>query len=88
MNSIVKKVIDKWDPINLLHMCPDDEYHPEIEAISKELADNTSYEELAKHIENTFVFYFSRDIFKKSYEDCYLIAKEILDSCKDIYPSN
>ena len=84
MNSTVKKVINKWDPIDLLHICPDDEYDPEIKPISKELDNNTSYEELAKHIENTFVFYFSRDIFRKSYENCYLIAKEILDSYKNI----
>ncbi len=39
----ITKIINEWDPINLMYHAPDDEYCFEIELIKKEL--NKSYDE-------------------------------------------
>lgn len=76
--SFVKRVIDEWDPIDLLFHAPDDEYHSEIEEIQHLLSITDDSEELAEGIFNVFVDSFGKDTFIKSKEDCKQIAQTLL----------
>jgi hypothetical protein len=76
----IKVIIDTWDPIMLLGCCPDDEYAPEIRRI-KSFVDTTSEITpgiLAHEIKKIFIKYFSTSTFRKSYEECLVIAEKIL----------
>ncbi|WP_152394271.1 DUF1871 family protein [Paenibacillus guangzhouensis] len=75
--TVVKEIIDNWDPIGLLAIhCPDDEYESEIREIVTALSYTTNAEELASKINNILYQAFEED-FKKS-NDCNVIAHEIL----------
>ncbi|MFZ5969022.1 MAG: DUF1871 family protein [Bacillota bacterium] len=80
----IKEVIDQWDPMELIYEYPDitDEYSSEIKAIENSIItmkiDN--YEILASEIHRIFVEAFTSRAFKKSLEDCLIIAKRIYDS--------
>ena len=76
--SFVKRVIDEWDPIDLLSHAPDDEYHSEIEEIQHLLSITDDSTELAEGIFNVFVKSFGKDTFNKNKEECTLIAKKLL----------
>lgn len=76
--DFVKRVIDEWDPIDLLFHAPDDEYHSEIEAIQHLLSITDDSGELAEGIFNVFVDSFGKDIFNKSKEECKQIARTLL----------
>ena len=78
--SIIKEIINNWDPINLLSHAPNDEYKPEIEEVEFLLKSTKDISELSTGICNIFLKYFGDDIFQKSYSECTLIAKKILDS--------
>ncbi|HZH61965.1 MAG TPA: DUF1871 family protein [Metabacillus sp.] len=79
--SIVKEVIDEWDPFNILvKHCPDDEYDEEIKDIVEVLPKVKDAEELAKAINQIMYKAFDKD-FKKS-KDCLMIAKEIFKLLK------
>ncbi|MTD31173.1 DUF1871 family protein [Planomicrobium sp. YIM 101495] len=76
----MKKVVDKWDPIDLLAMdCPPDEYDPEIRDIVKLLDRTTSADELAAGIRNVFIEWFGEDL---TLEKCQLPAIEIWSKTK------
>lgn len=75
--SIVKELIDEWDPFNLLAIhCPDDEYDEEIKDIVEVLPKVKSAGELAIEINKIMYNAFEED-FKKS-KDCLKIAERIL----------
>jgi hypothetical protein len=77
--TIVKEIIDKWDPFDLLAIhCPDDEYESEIREIVNTLSNITNAEELAAKIKNILYQALDED-FKKS-NDCIVIAHEILEA--------
>ena len=76
--DFVKRIIDEWDPIDLLFHAPDDEYHSEIEEIRYLLSMTDDYVELAEGIFNVFVESFDTDIFNKSKEECNHIAQILL----------
>ncbi|GAM12370.1 DUF1871 family protein [Mesobacillus selenatarsenatis] len=75
--SIVKEVIDAWDPFNLLAIhCPDDEYDEEIKDIVEILPKVNSAGELAIEINKIMYKAFEED-FKKSM-DCLKIGERML----------
>lgn len=82
--DIIKKVIDKYDPIGLLSIgCPQNEYNVEIKDISTNICQCKNTKEIQKHIHKTFVKWFGKNIagksekYKKPAED---IAKYFLNS--------
>jgi Domain of unknown function (DUF1871) len=74
---LVKRVIDKWDPVDLLSHAPDDEYDPEIREITRMMNPSQTPEELAKIIENVFVDYFG-DSYGCPFEECLAVAQKLL----------
>ena len=51
----VKKIIDEWDPIDLLAMhCPDDEYNDISFSISEKVQTTVNIENLANYIYDLF----------------------------------
>ncbi len=76
--DFVKRIIDAWDPIDLLSHAPDDEYHSEIEEIRYLLRMTDDSVELAEGIFDVFVESFGEDTFIKSKEECKWIAQTLL----------
>ena len=74
----VKKIINNWDPIDLLLHAPKDEYHSEINAIEKALALYSTDIELGNYIYNVFSKSFGIT-FDKSVSECVEIAQNILN---------
>ncbi|WP_028394054.1 DUF1871 family protein [Bacillus cihuensis] len=75
--SIVKDVIDEWDPQNFLKSgCPDDEYEVEIQGIVEVLEIVNGPKELAIEINQIFNKAFDTD-FKKE-KECFVVAPKIL----------
>jgi len=81
MRSIVKKIIDDWDPANLLCIhCPNDEYDDEIAEIVRVLPNIKNTEELAKAIQSVFTKYFGEEYHKWDHRQCLIIAEKIISS--------
>lgn len=76
--NFVKRVIDDWDPIDLLFHAPDDEYHSEIEEIRLLLSVTDDSAELAEGIHNVFEESFGKETFIKSMDECKQIAQILL----------
>lgn len=76
--DFVKKVINKWDPIDLMSYCPSDEYQNEIEVIYNFLLETNDLSELSEEIYKVFVNSFGKDVFSKSLNECQFIAKTLL----------
>ena len=52
----IKKVINEWDPINLLYISPEDEYETEIREIrNKALISDINTKKLSLEIKNIFI---------------------------------
>lgn len=85
--NTVKKVIDEWDPLELLAMnCPDDEYDTEISDIVKLLPNVKSIDELSIGIHKVFVKWFGQDSLdaeKYSTQKCYPIAIKVWNQIFD-----
>lgn len=75
MKKEIKKIIDDWDPMGLFPDAPDDEYCMEIAEINKLVKNTQDAEQLAAGIFND---YFA-GLFRRSHEECLMIAKQILD---------
>ncbi|MCT4564483.1 MAG: YugE family protein [Maledivibacter sp.] len=77
----IKKIIDQWDPMELLHMAPNDEYSVEIKRIKAYIdrMETNNVEALAREIQKIFKFCFSTT-FK--IEECLEIGKEIMEENK------
>lgn len=73
---LVKKIIDDWDPIDLLSHAPADEYEAEVNDILKVLAKTNSIDELSIEIHKVFVNWFG--------EDKMLVKKYSIENCKPI----
>jgi hypothetical protein len=78
MKDKVAKIINEWDPIDLFPFSPRDEYEVEIELISELIEKSIHLESLANNIYAIFIKRFGDDVFTRSYDECYTIAKEIL----------
>ena len=74
----ITKVINDWDPQNLLSHAPEDEYSEEIELIKGFLKQSNDAHQVASKIKSVFSSMFGSS-FKESYEDCLTIANKILD---------
>lgn len=65
LRQVVKKAVDRFDPIGLLSMgCPDDEYAPEIERIVQRLSavKTLSLDRVQTILHETFVEYFDQEL--------------------------
>lgn len=76
--DFVKRIIDEWDPIDLLSHAPDDEYHSEIEAVQNLTRVTKDSDELAEGIFEVFLESFGREVFNKSKDECKRIAQSLL----------
>ena len=78
MDEIIS-IINEWDPINLLDICPTDEYQPEIKQIASVISTNNkmNHIDLGKIIYDIFVDSFGEE-FKKDIDECNDIAIKIL----------
>lgn len=74
----IKKVIDEWDPINLLPYAPNDEYSPEIAEIENLLCLCDNAAELSSGIYKVFVKSFGKDVFNRPESECCQIAERLL----------
>lgn len=79
MNHI-KKIIDCWDPMDLLIHAPNDEYHSEIEEIELLLNSSNNISALAEGIYQVFLKSFGKDTFCKSRSECAVIAQKIISA--------
>lgn len=75
----VAKIINNWDPINLLSFCPEDEYEQEIELVKGYINKLITTDKLAERIFDIFCSQFGEDVFLKDIEDCKKIARQILE---------
>lgn len=74
--SLIKNVIDKYDPIGLLSMgAPDDEYIPEVKELAPLIKKDMTEQELSNLIRDVFVKMFEMTIDK---DLCDNMAQEIL----------
>lgn len=76
--DMLTKIINEWDPTNLMSHAPDDEYELEIEKIRKALESTNNEFELAKTIMNIFLESSGEEFYKKTLEECVLVARRIL----------
>lgn len=74
----VQNIINEWDPIGLMKHAPDDEYEAEIIQIVDMLPNADTVEELAKIIRDIFVQAFGDDMFRKTIEECTIVARKIM----------
>jgi hypothetical protein len=83
---VVKNVIDKWDPCDLLAIhSPDDEYDSEIKDIVKKIDSKSNAKEIAQIISDVFTKSFSDGLFDFSIDNCTEPAdkiKYLLDKIK------
>lgn len=75
----VTKVINVWDPIDLLSHAPKDEYEVEITLITDLLRQTNDVGQVAKGIQKIFLDRFGGDVFKKNYQECLQIAMKLLN---------
>lgn len=83
MKDKIAKIINKWDPIALFPMAPEDEYINEIENIEKTVQYNMaiSVDDLANEIYKLFIVKFGEDVFQADINKCKIIASEIVFNC-------
>jgi hypothetical protein len=81
MLSKVTKAVNEFDPLDLLPYAPPDEYDSEIKEISSFLENNNecNLDILSYKIFDIFKKTLGDEIFDKSIEDCYQVARKILD---------
>lgn len=77
----IKRIIDKWDPMVLLHMAPVDEYSNEVKEIKAfiDTMETDDVDILASEIQNIFNLSF---VEKFPYEECLEVAKQIMSKSK------
>jgi hypothetical protein len=77
---MITKIINEWDPIDLLSFTPEDEYSWEINEITNATALNDQRDTmaLANEIDKIFAESFGRSTYTKTIEDSIIIAKKIL----------
>lgn len=76
--NFIKRVVDEWDPIDLLSHSPNDEYHSEIEEIQKLLSKTDDLDELAEGVFKIFVKSFGEEVFNKRKAECEKIAQNLI----------
>lgn len=75
--DVVKKIVDEWDPLQLLAICcPRDEY----DDISRKICEcEGDYRQLGKQIYEIFLDAFGKNSFDETLDACQNIAKTILE---------
>lgn len=77
----IKKEIDKWDPIGLLHVAPPDEYDHEVDDIYQRLQ---KYEVVNEAVVAGVIYVVFTRAFGQTFtndfgkDDCFAVAREIL----------
>ena len=81
----IQEVINLWDPIGLMNICPEDEYEPEINEIVEFVISNKNINKISfsAEIRKIFTFYFM-NIYNSINEVEEDIASEILEKCRNI----
>ncbi|EJU08404.1 DUF1871 family protein [Fusobacterium hwasookii] len=81
----IQKVINSWDPIGLMNICPEDEYEPEINEIVGFVISNKNKNKmsLSEEIRKIFNFYFT-SIYNSINEVEEDVASKILEKCRNI----
>lgn len=74
MFKIVKKVIDEFNPYDLLPEAPSDEFDSESREIAEKVNDNSTVEEIAEIISKVFSKAFDE---KFELKDCIVAAEKI-----------
>ena len=79
LNKKILNVINRWDPLELFPIAPEDEYCEEIKKIQKyiENSNELSTEKLAVKINEIFIQSFGEDDFSKSLEECRAVANQM-----------
>lgn len=77
MNRTVKRIIDEWDPIDLLIHAPKNEYDTESDLISQIIQIRSDINFIAIMIHAVFTYSFGEDTFRKSIGDCRSVAEKI-----------
>ncbi|MFZ5596787.1 MAG: DUF1871 family protein [Bacillota bacterium] len=77
--ALITKIINEWDPVDLLSHAPSDEYEVEIKYVANLLKETSNASELAKGILEIFCRRFGEDVFTKDYEECLKIANKLLE---------
>ena len=78
--DVITKIVNEWDPMELLSFSPKDEYYIEIEMIKDKFNKKVSIEDLSTIIIQVFTETFGEDIFREKKAECYMIAEKILKS--------
>ena len=81
----IQEVINSWDPIGLMNICPEDEYEPEINKIVEFVICNKKINtiSLSEEIRKIFNFYFTSvyNLINEVEED---VASKILEKCENM----
>lgn len=77
LKKTIKKIVDQWDPLDLMLHAPDDEYKSEISLIAKLAMQNRDERKLAEGIQAICIEWFDEE-YKEKYDECLNIAKKIL----------
>lgn len=75
MKEKLRDIVNRYDPLGLLDICPEDEYDPEIELIYAHMKKDMTVEEMAGMIHAVFL-----EMFEESLDSglCVAMAREIL----------
>lgn len=75
----ITNIINKWDPVGLFPLAPEDEYRFEIELICRYLAENNATAvTLGQYLHRMFTERFGSDVFLRGSAECTEIAERIL----------
>ncbi len=77
----ISKIINEWDPMNLMNHAPDDEYCFEISMIKESMKNIQNEQEFAKKIQEIFISQCGEN-YDFSIDKCTLVARKILKTNK------
>lgn len=79
MRNSIKRILDEWDPIDLLNIAPNDECDCEITQVLEYITNNLiDCDTLAFQIHKIYSEAFG-NVFNKSVDECKVIAKTIIE---------
>ena len=81
----IQEVINSWNPIGLMNICPEDEYEPEINKIVEFVIYNKNINKisLSEEIRKIFNFYFT-SVYNSINEVEEDVASKILEKCENM----
>ncbi len=81
----IQEVINSWDPIGLMNICPEDEYEPEINEIVEFVISNKNINKmsLSEEIKKIFNFYFT-SVYNSIIEVEDDVASKLRETCKNL----